>query len=180
MAGTSFPSTKHLPEPGQARARQALAGLRARVDGKVRFDAGSRSAYSTDGSNYRQVRIGVVVPRTVHAAVEAVAVCREHRARVLSRGGGTSLAGECTNTAVVIDWSKYCNRLPSVDPDQRTCVVGPGIVLDDLNDPSWATTTKPADEADGCPAQRAGIRLLRPCRRLRFHRRALRRLDGVR
>ncbi|MDN3021426.1 FAD-binding and (Fe-S)-binding domain-containing protein [Streptomyces sp. S.PB5] len=109
------------------------AALRERVDGEVRFDAGSRAAYSTDASNFRQTPIGVVVPRTPEAAAEAVAVAREHDAPVLSRGGGTSLAGQCTNTAVVIDWSKYCDRLESVDPDARTCVVQPGIVLDDLN-----------------------------------------------
>jgi FAD/FMN-containing dehydrogenase/Fe-S oxidoreductase len=107
--------------------------LRARVDGEIRFDAGTRAAYSTDGSNYRQVPIGVVVPRTVEAATAAVAVCREHGVPLLSRGGGTSLAGECCNTAVVVDWSKYCNRLLSVDPANRRCVVEPGIVLDDLN-----------------------------------------------
>src|SRR5919197_4631114 len=107
--------------------------LAAGVDGEVRFDAGSRGAYATDASNYRQVPIGVVVPRTVDAAAAAVAVCRAHGAPLLSRGGGTSLAGECTNTAVVIDWSKYCHRVTSVDADARTCVVEPGIVLDDLN-----------------------------------------------
>ncbi|MGW1068315.1 FAD-binding and (Fe-S)-binding domain-containing protein [Streptomyces aureus] len=103
------------------------------VDGEVRFDAGSRGAYATDGSNYRQVPIGVVVPRTVEAAAEAVKVCARFGAPVLSRGGGTSLAGQSTNTAVVIDWSKYCHRLVAVDPDARTCVVEPGIVLDVLN-----------------------------------------------
>ncbi len=107
--------------------------LAARVDGEVRFDAGTRGAYSTDASNFRQVPIGVVVPRTVDAAVEAVAVCRTHHAPVVSRGGGTSLAGQGTNAAVMIDWAKYCNRLLSVDPDARTCVVEPGIVLDALN-----------------------------------------------
>ncbi len=107
--------------------------LRARVDGEVRFDAGSRAAYSTDASNFRQVPIGVVVPHTVDAAVEAVAVAREHGVPVLSRGGGTSLAGQCTNTAVVIDWSKYCNAVEDVDADASTCVVQPGIVLDELN-----------------------------------------------
>ncbi|HEX7161331.1 MAG TPA: FAD-binding protein, partial [Trebonia sp.] len=70
------------------------------VDGEVRFDAGTRGAYSTDASNFRQVPIGVVVPRTVDAAVAAVAVCRKHGVPLLSRGGGTSLAGQCTNTAV--------------------------------------------------------------------------------
>lgn len=108
--------------------------LRDRVDAEVRFDDGTRAAYSTDASNFRQIPIGVVLPRSVEAAVEAIAVCREHGAPVLSRGGGTSLAGQCTNTAVVIDWTKYCNRLLSVDAQSRTCLVEPGIVLDSLND----------------------------------------------
>ena len=107
--------------------------LAAAVDGEVRFDAGTRAAYSTDASNFRQVPIGVVLPRTVDAAVAAVAVCREHGAPLLSRGGGTSLAGQCTNTAVVIDWTKYCHRVPDIDADARTCTVEPGIVLDVLN-----------------------------------------------
>src|ERR1041385_8389437 len=106
--------------------------LRQRVDGEVRFDAGSRGAYSTDASNYRQVPIGVVIPRTVEAAATAVGIASRHGAPVLSRGGGTSLAGECTNTAIVIDWSKYCNRLVSVDADARTCIIEPGIVLDQI------------------------------------------------
>ncbi|PYC87666.1 FAD-binding oxidoreductase [Streptomyces tateyamensis] len=107
--------------------------LRAEVDGEVRFDAGSRGAYATDGSNYRQVPLGVVVPRSIEAGVAAVQACARFGAPVLSRGGGTSLGGQCTNTAVVIDWTKYCHRLLSVDPVARTCVVEPGIVLDDLN-----------------------------------------------
>ncbi|MFF8882622.1 FAD-binding and (Fe-S)-binding domain-containing protein [Streptomyces flaveolus] len=109
------------------------AALRAAVDGEVRFDAGSRGAYATDGSNYRQVPIGVVVPRSVQAGAQAVQVCARFGAPVLSRGGGTSLAGQSTNTAVVIDWSKYCHHLVSVDPDAGTCVVEPGMVLDELN-----------------------------------------------
>lgn len=114
-------------------AAELAKALRARVDGEIRFDAGSRGAYSTDGSNYRQVPIGVVVPRTVEAGAEAVAVCAGFGVPVLSRGGGTSLAGQCTNAAVVIDWTKYCDRLVSVDAERRTCVVEPGIVLDELN-----------------------------------------------
>ncbi|GAB2882842.1 hypothetical protein GCM10022245_17690 [Streptomyces mayteni] len=91
------------PEPGDFAGldtRRLRAELTARVDGEVRFDAGSRGAYATDASNYRQVPIGVVVPHTVEAGAEAVAVCREQGAPVLSRGGGTSLAGQCTNVAV--------------------------------------------------------------------------------
>jgi FAD/FMN-containing dehydrogenase/Fe-S oxidoreductase len=104
-----------------------------RVDGEIRFDAGTRGAYSTDASNFRQVPIGVVVPRSVEAAAEAVKVCSEFSAPIVSRGGGTSLAGQCTNTAVMLDWAKYCNRLISVDAEARTCRVEPGIVLDVLN-----------------------------------------------
>ncbi|MGI5157747.1 FAD-binding and (Fe-S)-binding domain-containing protein [Microbispora sp. CA-102843] len=129
-----------VPLPVTARPRRPYVRLRdlerdlaARVDGEVRFDPGSRGAYSTDGSNYRQVPLGVVVPRTVDAAAEAIAVCREHGAPVTSRGGGTSLGGQTCNAAVVIDWSKYCHRLVSVDAAARTCVVEPGIVLDVLN-----------------------------------------------
>jgi FAD/FMN-containing dehydrogenase/Fe-S oxidoreductase len=115
-------------------ARERLVReLTDRVDGQVRFDAAARSAYSTDASNFRQVPIGVVLPRTVDAAAEAVAVCRENDVPILSRGGGTSLAGQCTNAAVVIDWTKHCDRLLSVDEQARTCVVEPGIVLDELN-----------------------------------------------
>ena len=126
------------PAPERAVAAVDVAALArdlaARVEGEVRFDAGTRAAYATDASNYRQVPIGVVVPRNVDAAVAAVATCSEHGAPVLSRGGGTSLAGECTNVAVVIDWSKYCHRLLSVDAEAHSCVVEPGIVLDVLND----------------------------------------------
>src|SRR3954465_5835430 len=91
--------------------------LREAVDGEVRFDPGTLGAYSTDASNYRQLPLGVVVPRTPDAAADAVRIAARHHAPLLSRGGGTSLAGECTNTAVVIDWSKYCHRVESVDLD---------------------------------------------------------------
>jgi len=110
-----------------------VAELSRRVIGEVRFDAGSRAAYSTDASDFRQVPIGVVLPATVDDAAEAMRVCREHDVPIVSRGGGTSLAGQCTNAAVVIDFSKYCHRLVSVDPDARRCVVESGIVLDVLN-----------------------------------------------
>ena len=104
------------------------------VDGEIRFDAGSRSAYAQDGSNYRQPPIGVVVPKTADAAVAAVQVCRDFSVPVLSRGGGTSLAGQCCNEAVVIDWTKYCHEVISVDPGGRTAIVQPGIALDRVND----------------------------------------------
>jgi FAD/FMN-containing dehydrogenase/Fe-S oxidoreductase len=121
------------PVPGDVDAHRLERDLRDRVDGEVRFDDGSRAAYSTDASNFRQVPIGVVLPRSIDSGAEAVAVCREHGVPLLSRGGGTSLAGQCTNTALVLDWSKYCNQVVSVDPEERSCVVEPGIVLDVLN-----------------------------------------------
>ena len=133
VAHGATPTDASRDTAGANNTGQLEAALAERVDGEVRFDAGSRGAYSTDASNFRQVPIGVVVPRTVEAAVATVAVCREHGAPVLSRGGGTSLAGQCTNTAVVIDWSKYCHRVVSVDQQSRRCVVEPGIVLDLLN-----------------------------------------------
>ncbi len=134
MTSVDLPAPVVRPDaPAVVDAGALAAALVSRVDGEVRFDEASRAAYSTDASNFRQVPIGVVVPRSVDAAVEAVAVCREFGAPVLSRGGGTSLAGECCNTAVVIDWSKRCDALVSVDADARTCVVEPGIVLDVLN-----------------------------------------------
>ncbi|MDX3095515.1 FAD-linked oxidase C-terminal domain-containing protein [Streptomyces sp. ME19-03-3] len=125
--GRTGPDQAGLDLTGLERA------LRDRVAGEVRFDAGSRGAYATDGSNYRQVPIGVVVPRDLDAGAAAVEVCARFGAPVLSRGGGTSLGGQCTNTAVVIDWTKYCDRLLSVDAEHSTCVVEPGIVLDELD-----------------------------------------------
>lgn len=109
------------------------AELTRRLRGEVRFDRGSRALYATDASNYRQLPIGVVIPRDVDDAVAAIGICREHDAPVLSRGGGTSLAGECCNEAVVLDWSKYCDRVESVDVENRRAVCQPGVVLDELN-----------------------------------------------
>src|SRR5919206_3861507 len=97
-------------------ARGLAGALRRRVRGEVRFDSGSRALYATDGSNYRQVPIGAVVPRSIDEVPEIVAACRRHGAPVLARGGGTSLAGQCCNVAVVIDFSKYCHRILSLDP----------------------------------------------------------------
>ena len=106
--------------------------LRNAVRGEVRFDPGSRALYATDASNYRQVPIGLVVPRDADDVKAAVAVCREFGAPVLPRGAGTSLAGQCCNVAVVLDFSKYMNRILEVDPEGRFARVQPGLVLDTL------------------------------------------------
>jgi FAD/FMN-containing dehydrogenase len=112
--------------------RSLEAELRRTTTAEVRFDAGSRALYSTDGSNYRQVPIGVVVPRSIDDVVATVAAARAHGAPVLSRGGGTSLAGQCCNVAVVMDFSKYLHHVRRIDPDRRLAIVEPGCVLDTL------------------------------------------------
>ena len=110
------------------------ARLRATVRGEVRFDAASRALYSTDASNYRQVPIGLVVPRDVADVVATVAACREFGAPVLSRGGGTSLAGQTCNVAVVLDFSKYMRGVTRLDSAARRAWVEPGVVLDRLRE----------------------------------------------
>jgi FAD/FMN-containing dehydrogenase/Fe-S oxidoreductase len=110
------------------------SALRNAVAGEVRFDNGARAAYAADASNYRQVPIGVVLPRTVDDIVATVALCREHGAPLLARGGGTSLNGQAVNVAVVIDCSKYLHRVLSVDPAARLARVEPGVVCDALRE----------------------------------------------
>ncbi len=108
------------------------AALRREISGEVRFDDGSRALYATDASNYRQVPIGVVIPRNVDDVVKAVALARQYGAPILGRGAGTSLAGQCCNVAVVIDCSKYLNHITEMNPAAEFARVEPGIVLDDL------------------------------------------------
>src|SRR5688500_13881399 len=116
--------------PSEASA--LAAELARRVSGEIRFDEGSRALYATDASNYRQVPIGVVVPRTTEDVVETVAVCRRFGAPILARGGGTSLAGQCCNVAVVIDFSRHLDRVIELDAARARARVQPGVVLDDL------------------------------------------------
>ena len=115
-----------------ASASRLAAALARELEGEVRFDEGSRALYATDASNYRQVPIGVVLPRTEADVVKTLALCRRHGAPVLPRGGGTSLCGQCCNVAVVIDFSKYMNRILEIDAASRTARVQPGVVLDEL------------------------------------------------
>ncbi|MGZ7040276.1 MAG: FAD-binding oxidoreductase, partial [Thermoanaerobaculia bacterium] len=106
--------------------------LRRSIRGEVRFDDGSRALYATDASNYRQVPIGVVLPRDADDVIAIVALARKHGAPVLARGGGTSLAGQCCNVAVVLDFSKYMHNIRELDPKSGHAWVEPGIILDDL------------------------------------------------
>jgi FAD/FMN-containing dehydrogenase len=106
--------------------------LRRVIAGEVRFDAGSKALYATDGSNYRQVPIGVVVPRSKEDVIHAIEIARQFGAPVLSRGGGTSLAGQCCNVALVIDWSKYLHHIVELNPQEKFARVQPGTVCDTL------------------------------------------------
>ena len=115
-------------------ARALAADLRRHLRGEVRFDDGSRALYATDGSNYRQVPIGVVIPRDIDDIVATVATARHYGAPILARGGGTSLAGQCCNVAVVMDLSKFMHRILDLDPAGRRARVQPGVVLDDLRE----------------------------------------------
>ena len=108
------------------------AELREHVRGEVRFSDGDRALYSTDSSNYRQIPIGVVVPRDREDVIATVAACRKFGAPITCRGGGTSLAGQCCNVAVVIDFTKYMNRVIEIDVEKKLARVEPGLVLDEL------------------------------------------------
>ena len=98
----------------------------------MRFDRGSRALYASDGSNYRQIPIGLVVPRDDEDVIATVAACAKFGAPILPRGAGTSLAGQCCNVAVVLDFTKYMNKILELDPERRFARVQPGVVLDTL------------------------------------------------
>jgi FAD/FMN-containing dehydrogenase/Fe-S oxidoreductase len=138
MAGIASPfpilHETHLPHEDFSASRELEAQLKATVQGEVRFDPGSRALYATDASSYRQVPIGVVLPRTNEDVTATLAACRALGAAVFSRGGGTSIPGQCCNAAVVIDFSKYMNRILDMDFDRKRARVQPGIVLDDVRE----------------------------------------------
>src|SRR5688572_1547904 len=103
------------------------------IDGEVRFDALSRALYSSDASVYQIQPAGVVVPRSREALIQIVNVCRRHRRSITMRGGGTSQAGQAIGAGLIVDTSKYLNRILEMNVEERWARVEPGIVLDDLN-----------------------------------------------
>ena len=128
-----LPLSSHAkPVDSFAQAAELEQELRRTLRGEVRFDRGSRALYASDGSNYRQIPIGLVIPRDANDVIAAVAACRKFGAPILPRGAGTSLAGQCCNVAVVLDFTKYMNRILELDPERRFARVQPGIVLDAL------------------------------------------------
>ncbi|HEY4289840.1 MAG TPA: FAD-binding and (Fe-S)-binding domain-containing protein [Puia sp.] len=131
--GKTATDSRFVTEASRGVDAEALeAELRKAISGEVRFDDGSRALYATDGSNYRQIPIGVVLPQSEQDIVSAIALCRKYGAPVLPRGGGTSLAGQCCNVAVVMDMSKYYNKCLHIDAEKKLVTVQPGIVLDEM------------------------------------------------
>ncbi|HET7386040.1 MAG TPA: FAD-binding and (Fe-S)-binding domain-containing protein [Nocardioidaceae bacterium] len=119
--------------PDSPRDRGRLArDLSKAVRGEVRFDEPSRLLYANDASIYRTMPIGVVVPRDDADVEAALAVCRTHQVPILARGGGTGLAGQSVNEGVVFDFSKYMHDIVRIDPQERTAVVQPGVICDQL------------------------------------------------
>ncbi|MFF2513509.1 FAD-binding and (Fe-S)-binding domain-containing protein [Streptomyces sp. NPDC058086] len=110
------------------------AALAAEMRGEVAFDVTARALTTMDASNYRRVPLGVVRPRDADDVAAALSVCRAHGVPVVPRGGGTSIAGQATGTGVVVDLTRHMNRIVTLDPEARTAVVQPGVVLDRLQE----------------------------------------------
>ena len=131
---TILASQPRLEHESFAAHRELEERLKSTMRGEVHFDMGFRAMYAADSSNYRQLPIGVIVPRDAADVEAALAACRATGAAVLPRGAGTSLAGQCANVAVVFDYSRYMNRLASIDVGAKLAIVEPGIVLDRLRE----------------------------------------------
>lgn len=124
---------KAAPKPTTAQDSALAARLSREITGDVLFDPFSTGRYATDASFYQIKPLGVVVPRTMDEALRALAIGRDDGRIVTPRGGGTSQCGQTVNEGLVVDFSKHLNRVLSLDVEKQTCVVEPGIVLDDLN-----------------------------------------------
>ena len=107
--------------------------LSDQIDGEVRFDRYSKALYNTDASLYQVEPIGVVLPYHKADVLKVIQTCYQHNVPILPRGGGTSLAGQTVGRAVVIDFSKYMNRIIEINAEEKWVRVEPGIVLDELN-----------------------------------------------
>src|SRR6202158_4363676 len=122
-----LPLSSHAkPVDSFAQAGELENELKRVMKGEVRFDRGSRALYSSDGSNYRQIPIGLVVPRDDDDVIATVAACRKFGAPVLPRGGGTSLAGQTCNVAVILDFTKYMNKILEIDAAGQFARIQPG------------------------------------------------------
>ncbi len=133
-AGSEFPRSMppSAPSLSHSLAEELTARLREVTEAEIRFDGASRALYASDLSHYRQVPIGVVIPRTVEDVIATVAICREYGVPIFGRGAGTSLSGQTCNVAVVLDFSKYLNRIEHIDAEGRFAWVQPGLINDHL------------------------------------------------
>lgn len=122
----------------EAQLRELAADLARALGDQADFSAKARALFATDASNYRQVPIGVVTPRTPEDALAALEICRKHRAPIVARGGGTALAGQTCNVAVVLDFSRWLDQVLWIDPERRLARVQPGCILDRLREAAEA------------------------------------------
>jgi FAD/FMN-containing dehydrogenase/Fe-S oxidoreductase len=129
---TSTDNERNPPAP--TFASELAGALRQSLQGEVRFSEGDRGLYAFDASVFRQVPIGVVLPRNTEDVTIGLEVCRRFGAPVLARGCGTALAGQTVNAAVVFDFSKYMNEITDLDPGNRRARVQPGVICDQLRD----------------------------------------------
>ena len=143
-------------QSADGEAARMAAELTALSVGEVRFDRHNRRLYATDASLYEVEPLGVVLPGSAEHVRRVLTYCNDRRIALLPRGGGTSLAGQCTNRAIVLDLSAFCRRLIGVDLEQRTCEIEPGITVDELNRALSARKTglffaaDPATSAQAC------------------------------
>ncbi|WP_321884803.1 FAD-binding and (Fe-S)-binding domain-containing protein [Paraburkholderia bannensis] len=127
-------SAKDLPRHDINALLALQRRLASHTQAEIRFDAGTRAAYASEASNYRQVPIGIVVPRTIDDVVETLRACRDADMPVLTRGAGTSMCGQSVNAAVIVDTSKYLTTIESIDVEARVATVQPGVICDQLKD----------------------------------------------
>ncbi len=129
-----LPVAPSVPITSPLLPNELVQSLAAAVEGEVRSGQHDRLLYSTDASLYQVEPLAVVIPNSTTDVIRAVQWCAQNCIPILPRGGGTSLAGQCTNRAVVIDVSSCCHRVLDVDVEQRIATAEAGITIDDLND----------------------------------------------
>ena len=132
MTTATMPDLATAPLPSAALDRLSDR-LRRETRAEVFFDAGMRGLYATDASLYQIDPIGVVVPRSADDVIATVSIAAEERVPIVPRGAATSLSGQTVGAAIIIDFSKYLNRIGIVDRDAMTVRVESGVVLDQLN-----------------------------------------------
>ena len=125
-----MPTTTELSSPALSRLHDRLT---QETRALVYFDRGQRALYATDASLYQIEPVGVVVPRTVEDVIATVRIAAQEKVAIVPRGAATSLSGQTIGAAIVIDFSKYLNRIGVVDRNAMTVRVEPGVVLDQLN-----------------------------------------------